>query len=145
MRELDGGGPASVRDGLRAGGRGHPRVVERRRRRDRRGGQAVRDSADEPRRLQLHVVRRHAAWVRDQPRAGVMPPGFATSHAQTSATRPAVPAAPSMNFLPNVSTTSAMSRVPMSALLSWLSECRPAAVAAPSAARRTGAHGCWRD
>ena len=76
---------------------------------------------------------------------GAMPPGFATSHAQASATRPAVPAAPSMNFLLNVSTTSAMSRVPMSALLSWFSECRPAAVAAPSAARRTGAHGCWRD
>ena len=72
MQELDGGGPASVRDGLRAGGRGHPRVVERRRRRrDRRGGQAVRDSSDEPRRLRLHVVRRHAAGVRDQPRAGV--------------------------------------------------------------------------
>ena len=32
-----------------------------------------------------------------------------------------------MNFLLNVSTTSAMSRVPMSALLSWFSECRPAA------------------
>ena len=71
MQKLDGGGSASVRDGLRAGGRGHPRVVERRRRRDRRGGQAVRDSADEPRRLQPHVVRRHAAGVRGQPRAGV--------------------------------------------------------------------------
>ena len=69
MQELDGGGPASVRDGLRAGGRGHPRVVEHRRR-DHRGGQAVQDSANEPRQLQLHVGRRHASGVRDQPRSG---------------------------------------------------------------------------
>ena len=68
-----------------------------------------------------------------------MPPGLATSPAQTPATRSAIPATPSMNFVLNVSTTSAMSRVTMSALLSWFSECRPAAVAAPSAAKRTGA------
>ena len=75
---------------------------------------------------------------------GAMPPEPATRRAQTSAIRSAVPATTSMCFVLNVSTTSAMSRVSMSALLSWFSECYSVATAVLSVAKRTGAHGCWR-
>ena len=46
--------------------------------------------------------------------------------------------------LTNVSTTSAMSRISMSVLLSWFSECRLAATVAPSVVKQMGDHGCWR-